>query len=267
MRLAWGTDVHLNFLKEPEVRAYGASARDAGAEAFLITGDIAEGRNIEAILTWLVEGFAGPIFYVLGNHDYYYRGIDVVRRSVAFLGVRDPRLVYLPDAPAPLALSETLGLVGVDGWGDARLGAPETSQVFLNDFRLIDDLGEFPGPALFRKLRALGDREAALLRPRLAAALAQFPRVLVATHVPPFAEAAWHEGKRSADDWLPYFTCKAVGDVLLEAADAHPARQITVLCGHTHSPGEAQLRPNLRVVTGGARYGRPVFEPLPEEDP
>lgn len=65
----------------------------------------------------------------------------------------------------------------------------------------------------------------------------------------------WHDGALSDDDWLPFFSCAAVGAVLLEAADAHPTKQIEVYCGHTHSPGLTALRPNLVVHTGGARYG------------
>ena len=78
------------------------------------------------------------------------------------------------------------------------------------------------------------------------------------THVPPFREACWHRGQISDDDWLPHFACRAVGEVLVEAMAAHPECEMTVLCGHTHSPGEAQVLPNLRVLTGGAEYGRPA---------
>jgi hypothetical protein len=35
---------------------------------------------------------------------------------------------------------------------------------------------------------------------------------------------------------------------------------MTVLCGHTHSSGEAQILPNLRVLTGGAVYGKPALQ-------
>jgi 3',5'-cyclic-AMP phosphodiesterase len=38
---------------------------------------------------------------------------------------------------------------------------------------------------------------------------------------------------------------------------AAPDRQMRVLCGHTRGGGEAQILPHLRVLTGGARYGRP----------
>jgi hypothetical protein len=41
---------------------------------------------------------------------------------------------------------------------------------------------------------------------------------------------------------------------------AHPDRRMTVLCGHTHSPGEAQILPNLQVLTGGAVYGAPTVQ-------
>ena len=49
-------------------------------------------------------------------------------------------------------------------------------------------------------------------------ALERFEHVLVLTHVPPFREACWHEGRISGDDYLPYFACKATGDVLLDEA-------------------------------------------------
>lgn len=88
------------------------------------------------------------------------------------------------------------------------------------------------------------------------AALAPFPHVIVATHVPPFRETCWHEGRISDDDWLPFFTCQAAGDALSEAMSAAPDRRMTVLCGHTHGGGEADVLPNLRVLTGGATYGR-----------
>jgi hypothetical protein len=35
---------------------------------------------------------------------------------------------------------------------------------------------------------------------------------------------------------------------------------MTVLCGHTHSAGEARVLPNLRVLTGGAEYDRPEMQ-------
>ena len=36
----------------------------------------------------------------------------------------------------------------------------------------------------------------------------------------------------------------------------HPEKQLTVLCGHTHSAGICQPLPNLEIHTGGAEYDR-----------
>jgi hypothetical protein len=88
--------------------------------------------------------------------------------------------------------------------------------------------------------------------------------VILATHIPPFKEATWNEGQLSDADFLPFFACKAVGDVLVEIMHIYPHRQLTVLCGHTHGRGQAQILDNLLVLTGGAEYGKPevqqVFE-------
>jgi hypothetical protein len=62
------------------------------------------------------------------------------------------------------------------------------------------------------------------------------------------------EGRVSDDAWLPHFACKAIGDVLVEVMTRNVDRELLVLCGHTHSPGEAQILPNLKVLTGAAEY-------------
>ena len=114
------------------------------------------------------------------------------------------------------------------------------------------------GPAQrLAKLHELGDEAAGYFRRVLPQVLETYRRVLLLTHVPPFREAAWHEGAISSDHWLPHMSCKAVGDVLAELMGQHPDVEMTVLCGHTHGRGEATIRENLRVVTGGAQYGKP----------
>ena len=80
------------------------------------------------------------------------------------------------------------------------------------------------------------------------------------THVPPFREAAWYKGKVSGDDFLPYFACKLVGDVLRKVMESKPQSRLLVLCGHTHGGGELQVLDNLHVLTGEARYQNPVVQ-------
>jgi hypothetical protein len=82
----------------------------------------------------------------------------------------------------------------------------------------------------------------------------------LATHVPPLREACWHEGRLSDDEWAPHFTCKAMGDAILEIMRDYPQRKLTVFCGHTHSPGQCRPLPNVEILTGGAKYGLPGIQ-------
>jgi hypothetical protein len=124
---------------------------------------------------------------------------------------------------------------------------------------LIKELAvTWPDPdARLEKLNALGDEAAASVARVLPEALDRFESVVFLTHVPPFEAACRHEGRISDKDWLPHFTCKAVGDVLVRRMRERPDRRLTVLCGHTHGNGVARILPNLEVRTGGARPRQP----------
>ncbi len=258
-RLAWVTDAHLNFLRPGRVEDFYRTLSASAADAFLIGGDLGEAPDVALHLNALGDRLARPVYFVLGNHDFYRGSIAGVRATVAALCGARPDLHYL-SASGVVPLTEDTALVGHDGWGDGRLGDYGGSPVALNDWRLIDEFAGLGRADRLAKLHALGDEAAAHLRAVLPAALVQHRHVLVLTHVPPFREACWHEGRVSGDDWLPHFACKAAGGAVAEAAAAHPDRQMTVLCGHTHGAGEAQVLPNLRVFTGGAVYGAPVIQ-------
>jgi Icc protein len=257
--LAWLTDVHLNFVTTRHVDALCRAVREAEADAVLLGGDIGEAPDVREHLERLDARLGLPIHFVLGNHDYYGSRISSVRAEITALCDRIPRLCWLPRAGV-VALTPTTGLVGHEGWADGRLGDYDLSEVLLNDYRLIEDFAVLDKQQRLERLQALGDESAAHFRAVLPEALGRFPHVLVLTHVPPFREACWHRGRISDDDWLPHFACRAVGEALAEAMAAHPQSEMTVLCGHTHSSGEAQILPNLRVLTGRAEYGRPEIQ-------
>src|SRR4051794_30540182 len=259
VRLAWVTDIHLNFVPESRLDALCRAIREAGADAVLLGGDIGEAPDVAESLADLDARLGLPIHFVLGNHDYYRGSISRVRAGIASLCARSARLVYLAQAGV-VALTEETGLIGHDGWGDGRLGDYARSEVLLNDYLLIEELSGWDKEGRLGQLHALGDEAAAHFRALLPGALERFRRLIVLTHVPPFREACWHRGQTSDDEWLPHFSCRAVGEVLAAAMVAHPGCEMTVLCGHTHSPGEVEILPNLRVLTGGAEYGRPVVQ-------
>jgi Icc protein len=264
MHLAWLTDIHFDFLEPAGVQRFLGEVRACGADSVMLTGDISDAPNLINRLSEMDGAIERPIYFVLGNHDFYYGSIEGVRQSVVALCRERPRLQYLTSMSDPIALAPDLGLIGHDGWADARLGDYERSMVMMYDYRLIDELARMSKSDRWPVLRALGDAAAEAVREKLAIALARFPRVWLATHLPPLREACWHEGQVSNDEWAPHFTCKAMGDVILEMMRAHPERQLTVFCGHTHSPGIAEPLPNVTIHTGGARYGEPAIQRLLE---
>ena len=266
MKLAWATDIHLSHASEAVDETFCADISDSGAEAVLLGGDIAEANNIETWLHFVSDRVRRPIYFVLGNHDYYGSDIATVRERMRTLDASCA--IWLPRAGV-VELSEHTALVGHGGWGDARFGNFD-EPALLNDYFVIRDLRESTGdghplavlnnlPALKRKLGELGDEAAQALLPFYRDALERFDEVLVLTHVPPFREACWHEGHISNDAWLPGFTCKAMGEMLSEGARDFPDTEVTVLCGHTHGSGEARISENLLTITGEARYGAPGF--------
>lgn len=268
-RLGWITDPHLNFLRAPEaVKRFGEYlAAEHDFDAVVITGDIAEAPTVKDLLTQFVSGLRKPVYFVLGNHDYYRGSIAGVEADLAGANLH-PNLVWLEKLDTPVLLDVETALVGQAGWYDGRLGDADKSRVLMTDFELIQDfrtlysekvwLYEGGGRVeLLTKLRTLSAQHAEAARNKLLRALVARKNVIFVTHYPPFKDACWHQGGLSDPHWMPWFTSMAMGEMLAEVAEAHPDNRILVLCGHTHSHGVYQHSPNLMVITGQAEYGAP----------
>lgn len=260
MRLAWATDVHLNFVSRQQLVAFAKALVADEPDAVLLSGDIAEAPTLREHLLAVEAVVERPVYFVLGNHDFYGGSIAQVRAVARELTATSRWLRWLPEVGA-VHLPGGVVLLGHDGWADARAGNFERSPVLLNDYVLIEELRALDRAELRRRLTALGDEAAAYFARMLPQALATSKRVVAAIHVPPFRAACWHEGAISNDDWLPHFTCVAAGVAMAAVMAAHPEAELLVLCGHTHGSGVARIAPNLKVLTGGAKYGAPEPQP------
>ena len=265
--LAWASDIHLDHADPDAIMMFIDRVRTSGAAALLLGGDISTAAVLEEHLVQIEEMTGLPVHFVLGNHDFYGGSIASVLKKIGSLS--RPNLHWLEKAGL-CEIAPGVTLIGIGGWGDARLGDFPGSDVVLTDYLAIAELrrvfdnklftGTFgPGSALEAELRRLGQQAAKSFAPQLSTAARTSGHVVVLTHVPPFREACWHEGAISADPWLPGFTCGAMGKILSETAAAHPKCAFTVLCGHTHGGGFARISPNLVVHTQAAEYGRPDF--------
>ncbi len=265
MKLAWLTDIHLNFLSSEERQTFYARIEESNCDAILISGDIAEASSIITILEEVSFHIKKPIYFILGNHDYYKGNVDEVRKNISTLSKSSEFLYWLPSS-GPQLLEEKVILVGQDGWADGRFGDYQNSPVVLNDSQLIADLflERIQGKQqLLKKMQQLADKDAAQLENDLLHAISMIPNeVIILTHVPPFREACLYEGKISDDDYLPFFASKATGDVLTKIAKDNPTIKFLVLCGHTHSPGCYKPLDNLTVKSGEAAYYLPIVQEI-----
>jgi Icc protein len=260
-RLAWLSDLHLDFLdSDAEVAALCRGVADLEPDGVLISGDIGNAVTLQHHLQLLEAHLRRPIYFVLGNHDFYGGGIADVRRQVEARCARSSWLHWLP-ATGLVPLGDETWLAGHDSWGDGRLGSGSQSPFILNDYYCIRDFQGLSIDGWFERMGALGDEGAAFLREILPRGFESRRRMILLTHVPPFREAAWHLGRPSSDDAAPHFACKAVGDLLVDVMTPRPECTMTVLCGHTHSSGLVQILPNLEVRTAGAEYGAPRPQP------
>ncbi len=258
-RAVWLTDIHLNFLSAEAVERFLAGIAGSRPDTVLLGGDIAEAHDLIGHLKRIVAALPCPVYFVLGNHDFYRGSIRRVRAAVAELCAVTPSLIWLSAAEV-LELTPEVGLVGHDGWADARLGDYEHSTVMINDYLLIEELARVDKAQRGALLKQLGDEAAGHVLRVLPLALDAYPHVVFLTHVPPLREACWHQGQPSNDEWLPHFACLAVGQALLQIMRQRPDRKLTVLCGHTHSPGEAWPLANVQILTGEAEYGHPCIQ-------
>lgn len=277
-RLAWVTDLHLNFVTEDQIVQLAEAIRAGDPQLLLIGGDLGEASSWESYLFQLDQLLKIPIYFVLGNHDYYAGSLEDVRQRALQISQTSARLHWLP-ASGVVSLHSETALVGHGGWGDARTGSFHHSRVLLNDYFLIEELRTAAGipegtsnwwgePAfilnegLSSQLQELGDETARHFREVIPSALADHQHVIVLMHVPPFREACWHEGHVADDNWAPHFCCVAAGEALKDIMRQHPQHRMTVLCGHTHGAGRAEILPNLIVHTGAAEYGEPALQTI-----
>jgi Icc protein len=81
-RLAWLTDIHLEFLEPDERLAFIDRLAESMPDLVLLGGDTGIATNFDSFLQIIERRLACPIYFVLGNHDFY-RGSIAEGRATA----------------------------------------------------------------------------------------------------------------------------------------------------------------------------------------
>lgn len=272
-QLAWCTDIHLDFLDGPG----GSSGARTGfieplsqveCDGLLITGDISLAHMVTRHLQTLSATLKKPIYFVLGNHDFYGGSFEEVRNDVRELCNTSSNLKYLTGLD-PIQLGPGVALVGDDGWYDAAYGDPQNSPYVMTDWIRIHDylqtgaimagpFGARPNMGIVIGLsRKFAQLAADRMRRCLSSAAQTNKVVMVATHVPPWPQVHQHNGKTGDEATHPWYTSRIMGEVIEEIATAHPDVRFEVFCGHTHGKFDARLSSNIFCHVGGSQYGSP----------
>lgn len=250
MRILWLTDLHLDRATERDRKGLFRQLRNDEADAAIITGDISEGKALTIHLCELGRALAPrPVYFVLGNHDFYGASFAEVDRAVAMVTAGQRNLRHLGRGEI-IPLAQDKALIGHRGWPDGRAGVGDRSGVVNQDRQMIADLRGVSNRAAFDRMRELGRVSAAYFRSVLPYALKCYQHVLVATHAPVVEQAALYNGRRCGGDFLPHFVNTSAGGVLVGIARHHPKSRLTVLCGHTHSAARVRGAENLEVLVG-----------------
>lgn len=271
--LDWITDPHLDHLRDEKMLLdFVKKLADRKSDGLLITGDIGGSRSIYDLLGIISGAYRRPVYFVLGNHDYYGAWMHETHERVRAVceAVPDGILNWMNDAGV-IMLGKDTAIIGHDGFYDGQEGQPglvfSMPDFFLpHGIRDLVQVFEMGSRRLFEKLHELGKASADHVRTQVSRAQGKGARrILVLTHVPPFLEASYFKGKPSGKHSAPFYVNKVLGDTLLEIADEFPNLKIEVLAGHTHGPREYQARDNLHVRVGRARYGRlPTWQKIVE---
>lgn len=274
VKLAWCTDIHLDFLeRECEVSAIVEQFADPLAsldvDAYLISGDLSLAPDVVRHLSILDDRVRKPIYFVLGNHDFYDGRVTEVRRDVTDLCRKRKDLVYLTTLADPVSLTPDVALVGHDGWYDAMVGNPLQGGIVMSDWVKIHEFVDagvvMPSgwggstvnlPIAASVARKLSFEGAEAVRDKADRAASTHKTVIVVTHVPPFVDVH-RSSPRASVASIPWYTSKLMGDALLEVAADHPTVAFHVFCGHTHHKENVRTAHNLVCHVGASDYGSP----------
>lgn len=254
MELIWVTDPHFELLHENAPFLFGEEIESKG-DALVITGDIANFLSLKLILMRLAAGFKKPIYFVLGNHDFYYGSFNQVTQLMNQLKKKfQKNNLYWLDAKS-IPLSTDTVIYGSDGWYDVRIGNPNNLE--MNDFRLIKDFKNQSKADIIKISQSRADQLAEKVTIKLRNLAAKYKKIIFATHAPPFPS-------NQDEDWSPWFTNISLGKVLLKIAAEFPHTFLVVICGHTHRHQIIKPTHNLICYVGGADYYQPNISSILE---
>jgi len=267
-KFAWVTDCHLDHIDgDPNALIrFAESLVVHNPTGILITGDVSIAKKLVYHLSAVERIVQRPIYFVLGNHDYWGADTTQVRKAMHELTNVSPFLRYMPTMLYQAATAAT-AVVGHDCWYDALWGDWQNSGFTMNDWTSMGDFVQVNRnkATIVATAKKLAFDGVTHIHNGIKSAVRYHRNVLVLTHVPPFPQChIGPDGQPGSQQAMPWYVSKMLGDMLMDASKSFPAVTFTVLSGHTHGKSTFQAAKNLIVHTGAADYGHPALQGLIE---
>lgn len=230
-------------------------------DGIFITGDISTGKHVEPTLHRLASEVSCPIYFVLGNHDYWGRTFDSVHDDMRRLMNIHPNLHWM-DERGVISLKSNVGLIGSGGWYDCN-GDTKWMKWTL-DWRRIYDFDDINNMddriKMFQEFARLSAID---IEKKLFEALLHHKTVYILTHVPPWKEATRDIGTWAEKFWLPYNSNETMGKAIQRVGKQFKKRNIVVLSGHTHTNRWVRVKKNIECRVNDAKwFGSPNNDQL-----
>lgn len=255
LRYLWLTDTHFNFVSQPKLVEFFLYLQQISPDGIFITGDISTGPHVVQHLQWMAKITSVPIYFVLGNHDYYQSSFQDTEQAIKLLCQRNRTLHYLSSSE-PITIADNVALVGDDGWYDAGWRDPLTPLVFIWDFFFIKDFRAlFHNYERMELVRNRARKAANRIAYTLRRAFKSHATVYLLTHFPPWPETIDKWAGLVEKFWMPYNSCKLMSDAISSTMESLPDKKLVVLAGHTHRARTEQVAHNIELRVGMAHHG------------
>ena len=263
--IAWVTDPHFDQCDISKIENLIKDIKKQKVDAVLVTGDIAEKGTTGLYLQFLQRGLKLPVWFVLGNHDWYNisreRGEEILSKYLS------DDLVLL-DNTQEIKLNKKSCLVGGENWWDAAFGDTFgliDGYVMGEDYQKIDYITpQSIDKAPFDRVRKLSKDCSEKILDKIVEAFKTYDKVYLAVHVPPFKEACVVGGIQIPNNWLNHFCDFGLGTKLKLLMEQNPEKKLKVFAGHTHGKITVKVLDNLTVKVGKAKVGKPQIADMIE---
>lgn len=258
-RYIWLTDTHFDFINRNKLFEFFALLRQLKCDGIFISGDISTGKYLSEHISLLLKSTEIPIYYTIGNHDIYKTNFASIYKQMNNLMEEDERLHYLTSLNC-IELNKNVGLIGHDGWYDARWRAPLTNIVFYADFSQIEDFKKLKNNnERIELVRKLSDEAASSISTKLTLALSKYDTVYMITHFPPWPDDS---NNLSSKFWMPYNSSKIMSETIENIMQHHQNKNLIILSGHTHHRRNIKITDNIELRVGASTLTKPEIQDI-----